>query len=220
MRWNNPVSGVVEGTVFVWTSDDGPMAIAKCHINEPKAAWGEAIHSLAPEPIAMTFRKLPLWAPAEAGLKYFDVPNAPAPAVNERARLLQMRAIVRRFRVVGNWGESDPSDWQLRLLSEPLYRYKSAQRGVDDGAIFAFTQGTNPEAIAVVEAVRTDAGTHWQAAVTRLTKYGIRARFDDRLVADLPRVDVPPRDSTHYHGWHPFARYPFGPEPKSPIPPP
>ena len=46
LRWSNPVSGVVDGTLFVWTVDGRPEVVAKCFINQTQKAWCEAIQSL------------------------------------------------------------------------------------------------------------------------------------------------------------------------------
>ena len=34
LRWTNPVSGVVDGGVFVWTDGECPVVVAKCYVNE------------------------------------------------------------------------------------------------------------------------------------------------------------------------------------------
>jgi hypothetical protein len=125
-------------------------------------------------------------------------------------RLTQLRALARQLEVVGIWGEKEASDWSLRLLTAPVYRYRSERESIRDGAIFAFTQGgTNPEAIGIVEAIETEQGLRWQVAVTRLTQYGIRAKLGDRTIADLPRNETPRLDEPFYRGWHWFRRYPF-----------
>src|SRR5690348_13654123 len=38
LRWSNPVSGVVDGGIFVWTDNGRPMVIGKCFLNEAKEA--------------------------------------------------------------------------------------------------------------------------------------------------------------------------------------
>jgi hypothetical protein len=47
--------------------------------------------------------------------------------------MAQMREIARRFTMVDHWGLKDPTDWQLRLLTTPLYRYESPEHQVVDG---------------------------------------------------------------------------------------
>jgi hypothetical protein len=117
---------------------------------------------------------------------------------------------VRRTRVVGIWGEKEASEWALRELTTPVYRYSSASEGIRDGAIFAFSQGgTNPEAIALVELIEKDGEPHWQIAVARLTKYGIRASLDEETIAEFARTEMPGIEEPFYNQWHWFTRYPF-----------
>ena len=209
LRWNNPVSGAVDGAVFVWTDGTRPAVLAKVHINEPKAAWGEAVHSLAADPLVVTSRGQEIWSPSGRGLT-FETLDGPAPAATERARLLQMRALARRVRASGHWGEENPGEWDLRLLAEPLLRYADPERDVLDAAVFALAQGTNPEALLVIEAAGDADTAEWRVSATRLTKYGVRVELDDRVLADLPREETFPADAPFRHGWHKFSRYPFG----------
>jgi hypothetical protein len=122
-----------------------------------------------------------------------------------------MRALARKVQVIGNWGQP-PTDWQLRTLTTPLFRYASEPDGIVDGAVFAYTQGgTNPEAIALIEAMAVDAKSklHWRIAVTRLTSYGVRASFNDNVIADFAHLKNPPMEATFFGRSHPFSSYPF-----------
>jgi hypothetical protein len=186
------------------------MVVGKCFLNEAKEAWGEALHSVSPNAMVMSVEARQVWKPAEAGLHFLTVSGPAALADTASGRLTQLRALARQLEVVGIWGEKEASDWSLRLLTAPVYRYQSERESIRDGAIFAFTQGgTNPEAIGIVEAVDTEQGLRWQVAVTRLTQYGIRAKLGDRTIADLPRNEAPQIDAPFYRGWHWFRRYPF-----------
>jgi hypothetical protein len=214
LRWSNPVSGVVDGGIFFWTDGRRPLVVAKCYINEQKLAWGEAIQSISPGPLVMTLADQEVWKPASPGIKFYPVPNSPPPAATAGGRLTQMRALARRLEVIGFWGEKEPSEWSLRMLTTPAHRYSSEPDEIADGAIFAFTQGgTNPEAVALVEAVGKPEMLRWQVAVTRLSQYPVRAKLDGELIADLPRNEKPKIDETYYRGWHWFSRYPFADEP-------
>ncbi len=210
LRWSNPVSGVVDGGIFFWTDGRRPVVAAKCFINERQEAWGEALQSLAPGPLVMALNDKEVWKPAAPGVTFHPVKNPPQPATTEGGRLVQMRSLARRLEVIGIWGEKEPSEWSLRLLTTPAHRYASEPDEIVDGAIFVFTQGgTNPEAIALVELIGKEQARTWQVAVTRLTSFAVQARFDGELIADLPRNKSPQIDETFYHSWHWFSRYPF-----------
>ncbi len=210
LRWSNPVSGVVDGGIFVWSGGGRPMAIGKCFLNEVQEAWGEVIHSVAGSPLVMTQGDREIWKPAGPGITFHAIDGPAKPAASAGGRLTQMRTLMRRIEVIGIWGEKEPSEWSLRMLTTPVHRYQSEPDNVVDGAVFGFTQGgTNPEAIGLIELISTDAGPKWQVAVTRLTHYGVRAKLDDQVIADLPRTESPAISEPFFRGWHWFRRYPF-----------
>ena len=85
----------------------------------------------------------------------------------------------------------------LRLLPQPLLRYAQAERGILDGALFAFVLTTNPELLLVVEAQTIDDKPQWMYSIARFTGRQTELRFDDRPIwttADLPstRDSKPP----------------------------
>ncbi len=210
LRWTNPVSGVVDGGIFVWTDGRRPMAVGKCFLNEVQEAWGEVIHSVAPGPMVMRLEDREVWKPEGPGVTFHPLDSAPKPATTAGGRLTQMRTLMRRLEVIGIWGEKEPSEWSLRMLTTPVHRYESEPDKILDGAVFGFTQGgTNPEAIALIEVWETEAGPKWQVAVARLTQYGVRASLDGKVIADLPRNEMPAISDRFYRGWHWFRRYPF-----------
>ena len=118
----------------------------------------------------------------------------PAPAANSAGRLRQMKALADRFqvRMTGLMGDgSDRED--LRMLAKPLYRAEpgTAQNPdpdwIDSG-VFGFVQGTDPEAILLLEAVRQDGRPRWQYAFARATGGGLEARLDLIVVWSVERL--------------------------------
>ncbi len=218
LRWSNPVSGVVDGGVFIWTDGRRPVVIGKAFLRETggpaetPSSWSEAIESVTSVPFVMQADGRDVWKPASPGVRYHDLGETEGqPSDNESARLTQMRGLARKIQVIGNWGQP-PTDWQLRTLTTPLFRYASEPDGIVDGAVFAYTQGgTNPEAIALIEAMATEAKSkpHWRIAVTRLTSYGVRASFNDNLIAEYGHLKNAPLDATFYGRSNPFPQYPF-----------
>jgi len=63
---------------------------------------------------------------------------------------------------------------ELRLLPKPLYRYelkgvKDADPSLQDGAMFAFVMGTDPEVILLLEVMGRDDKVTWKYAFARAT---------------------------------------------------
>lgn len=101
------------------------------------------------------------WAPEGTTLEFKPVPGTQAPDETPQRRLLQLRAIAKRFggeELVGN------EKCELRLLPQPIDRYTPSSADRADGAIFIAAYGTNPEAILFVESD----GKTWNYAAGRL----------------------------------------------------
>jgi hypothetical protein len=127
-----------------------------------------------------------IWSPKTAGVEFKDVPGAPKPAKTQAERLRQMKAIAERFnaRMTG-WRGDDTDQEELRLLPRPLYRYdlKSAKDpNLVDGGLFAYVQGTDAEAVLVLEAVGTNKESAWQYAFVRATSGGLEVKLGSEVV--------------------------------------
>jgi hypothetical protein len=212
MRWQNAISGA-DGGVFVWTQDGRPRVIGKVHLNPKKWHYVGSIVSLSGEPFTARAGDTVIWRPETAGLALQAVKGAGRPAAQEATRLTQMRAIARKYTFTSVWGEQEPSDWTLRLMPTPLHRYSSKSQGVVDGALFGFAQGTNPEAILMVEATQSGGKPVWHAGVTRLTRYAVKALLEDRTVLDVPRIDRTKPEDTYHYLHQPLAEFPMAERP-------
>jgi hypothetical protein len=58
-----------------------------------------------------------------------------------------------------------------------------------DGGVFGFVQGTDPEAILLLEAVHPDGRPRWQYAFARATSAGLEARLDKPVVWAVDFLD-------------------------------
>jgi hypothetical protein len=116
--------------------------------------------SLSPNSFTATSKDFN-WKPEGKAIEFKPVPGAQAPDETASRRLLQMRAIVKRFsgeELVGK----DKCD--LRLLPQPIDRYTPSNADRADGAIFIAAFGTNPEAVLFIESD----GKAWNYAAGRL----------------------------------------------------
>ena len=63
----------------------------------------------------------------------------------------------------------------LRLMATPLLEYSAPEQGVETGAVFAFTPGTNPDVLLMVQLEKDESGTlKWTYAPVRLTSDSCR----------------------------------------------
>ena len=113
-----------------------------------------------------------------------------------------MRRIATQFK--GSIQEDDTErQRELRLLTKPLFVYRSADESPDDGAIFAFADSTDPELLLLIEA-RGDADQQaWHYAPVRQNHRKLELRRNDQLVWEAeqlappwgnnPKIDSPQR---------------------------
>lgn len=182
LRWPNARRDTPDGATFVWTLDRRPVAMA-C-IWQYGALYGIAFHSLSTDPLTAERDGEIIWHPNEAGIAFRSFPSAPSPADTPARRLSQMRELSRRFkcRLVGDGRSVEP----LRILPQPVYRYQADRQNIVDGALFAFVEGTDPETILTLEAVRQDGKLAWRYALTRRTVVALEAEVDGEIVWSVP----------------------------------
>jgi hypothetical protein len=187
LKWSNPAASDIQGNVFVWTRDDRPLVVG-CFMKwfSPRSVMQHEFHSLAEEPLKAKFHGEPVWATGEAGLKFADIPAAPAPAASEAQRLLQLRKLAKEFTAIAKYRNAS-DDTELRLLPQPIHSYAAPKQGVVSGGLFAFVRGTDPELWLLVEARGKDATTvRWQFAAARMTNMAeLRLRHQDQQVWEV-----------------------------------
>jgi hypothetical protein len=108
-------------------------------------------------------------------------------------RLAQMRQTARRFQAT-SFKMGSPHE--LRLLPQPLYRYQAAERPILDGALFAFVEGNDAEALLLLE-VSTGSRQEpvWHYTLARMTSYRVVVRLDDRQILDAAPYWSNPRSA-------------------------
>lgn len=196
LRWSNPAVGEIHGNVFLWTRRSRPMVVGSLYKwFTPHTHMSHEFQSLAENPIAAKFHGAEVWKTSEAGLKFAPVPKAPAPAPTATSRLVQLKQLARNFSATKK--EHDGSQGELRLLTQPIYRYAAPTEGVQDGALFTFVQGTDPELFLVVEA-RGELGNDasWQFGATRMNSVELRLRYRE---ADVWAVEAMPWHDIYSH---------------------
>lgn len=188
LRWTNAPRGQEgEPTLLLWAEAGRPVALSSVY------PWaGSLVYdcvSLSRGP-GLTVKESgrTVWSPTTPGVTFKAIPDAPAPAANPAARLSQMKLLADRFKVTMTGLKVDLSDREeMRLLPKPIYRYapaagQTAPADLIDGAVFAFVQGTDPEAVLLLEAVRSEGRPAWQFAFGRATSAGLIARLGNAVV--------------------------------------
>ena len=192
LRWSNTIDNLAYGDTFVWTDRGCAKAIISIFaLGPPRNSVAAECQSLTDVPFEMHRDGTVVWRPRAAGVSFQPVDDVPPPAVAATSRLVQMRAIARRFRADFAKYQSPDDYTQLRLLPKPLYRYDSQDEAIIDGAVFAFVDATDPELLLVIEARREDDQVSWVYAPARSRHDHIRLYSKDKMIWEAPRLAPP-----------------------------
>jgi hypothetical protein len=158
----------------------------------PRQALHVELQSLAARPISAEYNSEELWNTEEAGVTFKVIPDSSPPARVAPARLREMRRMAREFRVhtkaVNRGGDIDE---ELRLLAQPIYRYKSETLATIDGAIFSFVRGTDPEVLLLMEARKLEGGGSWHYALAPMNSFEFHAFHQGHEVWQKPQLAPP-----------------------------
>ena len=188
LQWSNPVVGEIYGGVFLWTREGRPEAVASIFKwYSPHTHMTHEFQSLSTGDLTGSRDDRRVWATSQPGVELRPIPEALVPAESRVSRLRQMRGLARQFEVT-----LDPhlkGSHELRLLTQPVYRYGPGAEDWTDGAAFAFVLGTAPDALLLIESRPTAEGTDaWHYAFARVNWQRIRALHNGRQVWDVPQL--------------------------------
>ncbi len=195
LRWSNEVVREEDAVLFLWVRGERPLAAAQFFLQD--AVWHHEFQSLCEQSFEARCRDGGNWSwtPQRPGIEF--TPADGAPAASRAFRLRQMRAIAEQFRAATHPNRDNQLDpHELRLLTTPVYRYTDKAAGIDDGALFAYCQGTNPELLIVVEArTAEDQAPAWRYAFAAMTSFRLQVWEGSRLAWEIGQQEVPTRDA-------------------------
>jgi len=166
-----------------------PVAVAELWRGRAEnAPYAASLTVAGLEKIEITADGARKWQPAETQVAFAPVAGASAPDAKEPGRLRQIKEIARRFTAHEFW-DPDNSRFELRLLVQPVHRYRDSDAEIQDGALFVLAHGTNPEALLLIEVVRpTIEKSRWQYGLVRTSNAEIHVELDGKEVWTQPRV--------------------------------
>jgi hypothetical protein len=188
LRWSNPLTVVKDGGLVVFTRGGRPDVVVELQLHNEQAL----IHEFSPILYnGMELRRdgRTVYKSDHGWFKFQDLADAPRPADKPVQRLAQMRKLAERFTVIDNFGYENPQPYNLRLMPTPVYRYEEADEKVD-GGMFVFAQGTNPEAVLLLEARTVGDKLGWRYGFAPTTIYELTAHLggeEDPVVWSKPR---------------------------------
>jgi hypothetical protein len=185
LTYSNPVRVYQQhGALFLWTDRGRPLFVG-CIWSGADLSTDGAFrylshegHSLSSAPIRAEQDSDTLWQSESTGVDWTTIPDS-TPARNRALRLTQMRGFARTLNVTMDAEAAD-----LRLLTQPVYRYPDDAPEVLDGALFTWVMGTDPELFLVVEA--SEAG--WRMACARFTNEAMTVTSTDGMQYECARI--------------------------------
>jgi len=189
LSWSNPTVGNVYGEVYLWSHRGRPVAIGSIYrwyypISEPPTI---EFTSTADLQLRGRDGTNPIWRTQESGATFRSAAETPAAGDTPATRLRQMRALAGRFAVT-LVDDRDTADVKrkLRLLTQPVHRYSSEKDDILDGAVFAFVEGTDPEAWLLVEAGKKKA---WHYGLARMNTGAADVSLDGEVVQRFEKLE-------------------------------
>ncbi|MBC8354334.1 MAG: hypothetical protein H8E66_20255 [Planctomycetes bacterium] len=182
LRWPNNIRGSTDGATVVWVDKGRAEAVVAIY------PWEELfIHefdSLSRGTLVARSDEEVVWNPNKPGLQFHPIDDVPPPAESALVRLRQMKSLTKHFKAtLLGWVADNSQREELRMMTRPIYRYEIDKPDkVQDGAIFAYATGTDPEVLLVIEAFG-DAGRYaWQYAFVRRSSGGLEGRIRNKIV--------------------------------------
>ena len=197
MRWSHFDLGRYYGDLYIVTSKKRPVAIFAMfrwfHPTTPAYVCATALDDS--EIVARRDGKK-MWQPKESSLEWKPLPKAKEPSKSKAGRLVQMRRYARQFsgKVSMRRTASSSTFRKLRLLPQPIYRYST---DAFDGAIFAFSEGTNPAVLLCLEADLAPEKTGWRYGYARRWSFESHMRHEsgERWKAPSAQLKLTSKDA-------------------------
>ena len=188
LNWTNPLeAGQINGSSFVWELKGRPMVIGQFFsylIGNDRRNYCHVFTTLSDDPVEAKYKDRLFWRPAKSDKTGWITSQSSSPVgENPLIRLRQMRNIARQFSTYTE--ESSRGRRNLRLLPQPLFRYRQENKDLD-GGLFAYVVGNDPELMLLVECDLTSETPSWRyrfVQSTRSTTVAVRKgeevyRFD------------------------------------------
>lgn len=198
---DNGAQALLDATVWSLGETGRPTALITLEIYPTGEAAGWLTYefvSLTPSAFQMENSHGYVWIPSGTKLTMAPLADAVVPSDTKRSRLVQLRQLARRFTAQEQLGAEKI---ELRLMTQPIYRYDDEAAGILDGAVFVFANGTNPEMGLLLEC----SDKQWSYGVCRLASAALFAQFDGKPFDVPPKGPGYPADAPYTATRHPIA---------------
>ena len=179
LSYGDPARSNENGTLWAWGTSGRPVVFLEMYQGTGTGArWVHAVTLTSSQRVVMKATSTANWQPEKTQIEPAPIPGASQPDEKELGRLRQIKDLSRRFTAHEFWNP-DNSRFELRLLVQPVHRYKDPSAGIQDGAAFVLAHGTNPELILLVEALgKSVRESRWHYSLARLGSAELHVEID------------------------------------------
>lgn len=191
LYYSEPTRNHDRGSVWAWCESGRPVALAKlCQQVDVRSRWKISINNTSGGKLRARRDGDQWWLENESVVELKDIPDAPAPAMDAQQRQRQLKQLAMKFTGHEFW-DPDNSRYELHRLERPLHTYKDEDGGVQEGALYALTNGTNPEIMLFIEArvdPKNNSKAAWRFLVGRMAHSESHLDYDSKEVFTAPRA--------------------------------
>jgi len=201
-KWRNPARPNVLGERLCLLYVHEGRPVASCKVYPTGQSIVHTFISFADLPLVARHREAVVWTPPRSAPTFVELDDVEPPHGTPNRRRVQLKSLVREFSMLTGPGEAarQSAAPELRLLPQPLYRYDindDGQEGLVDGAAFCFVaNGGNPQALLMIEAIRTGDTLRWRYGFSRRTYAKLEAFHKKREVWSVDFLPLRRRQST------------------------
>jgi hypothetical protein len=189
MRWSNPIVGVKDGAIYVWSDRGRPQAIIKLYTFDNEV-FSHEWQSLSESTIIAEREGKIVWSPSEPGIAFRELTDAPKPAELATERLRQVKTLAGKFSSTYTPIPKEAKPFELRLLIQPLFRYEASDdKQCLDGAIFAFSNGTDPQGLLLFEARKSGESYRYSYAFAKMASGAVIAKYGEKEIYSAEKYD-------------------------------
>jgi hypothetical protein len=188
--YTDPTRGDDRGFLWAWGDKGRPLAVLEMFQRvDNRATWGGHVTNTSGGKLRAGRLGAPWWLENDSDIAFKDVPAAPPVAAEPALRQRQMKLLAQNF-TAWEWYKTNVRV-DLRRLDRPLHTYRDEEAGILEGGLFAFANGTNPEALLFVEARQKARGSKpvWQFGVGRSSAAKLNVEHEGKEVYSCPWGD-------------------------------
>jgi hypothetical protein len=179
-RYTDEARQIAEGGIWAW-GEGRPVAVIKSWRN-PDGRRTRAFSLTSNDLVTAHGPQALVWQPKSLQFAAKPLTGAAEPDRSDIVRLRQLKEQARRFSAYEMW-DPENSRFEMRLLVQPVHRYRDDTRKIADGAVFLLAVDNNPQIVLLIEMLAEETnGSRWQYLLARVSSAELHVALDGQEV--------------------------------------